>query len=473
VEGSSVWSQTFKFDPFGNINKTGNNGGISFQPTYTSSPSTNQYSSIPGVTGPYYDGDGNLLKDGFYTYTWDADGNSITAGGIEVTFDAFDRAVEENSSGSYTQFVYGPRGGKLALMSGQTLYRGRVPLPGGGRAVYTSGPTLLRYWHPNWQGSIPLGTNPNQTIFMDGAYAPYGEQYAGAPLGDFTGQVTDTQPYLYDFLYREYHPIQGRWISPDPAGLAAVNPSDPQTWNRYAYVRNSPLFLRDRKGLDDDDDDDDDGGGGCTADCGDDGGGGGGGGGGGNYGSGGSSASPSYGIYISYSNTGEDSTVIVSDLGEAGLGAPFSPLGWGGYFLDVGSSGGVMAGTTPCFGGEAFCESSGNVVRARPIESDDVANLALASAAGKAASVGNWLLENWSTLPRMQVAVGAGEAPSYLHVAYGTEGSWLHATGEFFDMGVTDRQAAAWVRGFSWFRFRVPVMNSAAVKATNGVTAWS
>jgi RHS repeat-associated protein len=241
VEGSSVWSQTFSFDPFGNINKTGNNGGISFQPTYTSSPSTNQYSSIPGVTGPYYDADGNLLKDGFYTYTWDADGNSVTAGGIGLTFDAFDRTVEENSSGSYTQFVYGPDGRKLALMNGQTLYRGRVPLPAGGSAGYTSGPTLLRYWHPDWQRSIRMSTNTNQTVFMDGAFAPYGEEYAGAPIADFTGQVADTQPYLYDFLYREYHPVQGRWISPDPAGLSAVEPGNPQSWNRYAYVLNNPL----------------------------------------------------------------------------------------------------------------------------------------------------------------------------------------------------------------------------------------
>jgi hypothetical protein len=35
------WTQTFSFDPFGNIDKTGNNGGTSFLPTYTTSPFTN------------------------------------------------------------------------------------------------------------------------------------------------------------------------------------------------------------------------------------------------------------------------------------------------------------------------------------------------------------------------------------------------------------------------------------------------
>lgn len=42
---------------------------------------------------------------------------------------------------------------------------------------------------------------------------------------------------------------QGRWISPDPAGLGAVNPGSPQTWNRYAYVGNNPLALIDPLGL--------------------------------------------------------------------------------------------------------------------------------------------------------------------------------------------------------------------------------
>ncbi len=43
----------------------------------------------------------------------------------------------------------------------------------------------------------------------------------------FTNQNQDTSPQLYDFLYREYNPYQGgRWASPDPAGLGAVDITD-------------------------------------------------------------------------------------------------------------------------------------------------------------------------------------------------------------------------------------------------------
>jgi hypothetical protein len=40
-----------------------------------------------------------------------------------------------------------------------------------------------------------------------------------------------------------------RRSSPDPAGLGAVDLSIPQSWNRYAYVSNTPLFMVDPLGL--------------------------------------------------------------------------------------------------------------------------------------------------------------------------------------------------------------------------------
>jgi RHS repeat-associated protein len=54
---------------------------------------------------------------------------------------------------------------------------------------------------------------------------------------------------MYDFLFRQHASSQGRWLVPDPAGLAAVDPTNPQTWNRYAYVGNNPVGEVDPSGL--------------------------------------------------------------------------------------------------------------------------------------------------------------------------------------------------------------------------------
>jgi RHS repeat-associated protein len=83
------------------------------------------------------------------------------------------------------------------------------------------------------------------------AFTPFGEQYAASGTADpsFIGENSDTVSSLYDFPARRLSPSQGRWISPDPSGMAAVDPTNPQTWNRYAYVSNSPLENTDPTGL--------------------------------------------------------------------------------------------------------------------------------------------------------------------------------------------------------------------------------
>ncbi len=106
-------------------------------------------------------------------------------------------------------------------------------------------------------GTAPLKPNPGlsgppaNTPYYDGAYAPFGESYAEIGTMDrmFTGQTQDTVQGLYDFTFRRYSPTQGRWVSPDPAGLAAVDMTNPQTWNRYAYTGNNPTSNVDPLGL--------------------------------------------------------------------------------------------------------------------------------------------------------------------------------------------------------------------------------
>jgi len=49
--------------------------------------------------------------------------------------------------------------------------------------------------------------------------------------------------------FRQYASPEGRWLSPDPYACS-LDPSNPQSLNRYAYVLNNPLNLSDPQGLD-------------------------------------------------------------------------------------------------------------------------------------------------------------------------------------------------------------------------------
>jgi len=202
-----------------------------------------------------YDLNGNLLADTFHSYTWDSEGNPATIDSIGLTYDAFDRVVEQNQSGTYYQIVYTPLGKKLGLFSAQSgkqvIQQVYVPLPGGTSAEYLSS-GLSHYRHADWLGSDRIETDAsNHSVKDSNAYAPFGEPYAQVGNGEisFTGQNKDTDWLQYDFLFRQYDPKQGRWISPDRAGLTASDPTNPQSWNRYGYVMNNPLALMDPVGL--------------------------------------------------------------------------------------------------------------------------------------------------------------------------------------------------------------------------------
>jgi len=252
VNCGAAWAQTFTYDvglgtnAFGNVSKTGTPPGVTFQPTYNNN---NQYQSISGFAASY-DLNGNLLSDSFHTYTWDPTWNVLRKiDSTPVQYDALGRMVEYNAVG---QIVYSPFGSKIDYMTGQSTNKGGfVNVPGGAQVLFSTTGVVSAYRHVDWLGSKRLATGTGRGVTLNVAYAPYGEQYANS-VGtnfNFTGMDNDTKSDLFDFPAREYHPTQGRWISPDPAGLSAVNMYDPQTWNRYAYVAGNPLNTVDPTGM--------------------------------------------------------------------------------------------------------------------------------------------------------------------------------------------------------------------------------
>ncbi|PYV17041.1 MAG: hypothetical protein DMG21_09650 [Acidobacteria bacterium] len=87
------------------------------------------------------------------------------------------------------------------------------------------------------QDFLPVGPGVGQTVGSNGFgnFATFDPNTPGNPL--------------YLTLFRRYSSTQGRWLSPDPAGLGAADPANPQSWNRYAYVLNNPINFVDPLGL--------------------------------------------------------------------------------------------------------------------------------------------------------------------------------------------------------------------------------
>jgi RHS repeat-associated protein len=235
----STWAQTFTFDVFGNLTKSGSS---SWMPGYNSA--SNHYT----LSGTTYDNDGRLTADPVHTYQWDAEGHMTANGTSTFLYDALGNMAQASWG---DQYLYDASGKLLAGSNAQAAaYVAPIALPGGAAAVYSSG-SLSQYQHSDWLGSVRLSSLPTPAApNYDIAFAPYGEAYASTNVGNiFAGMTQVVAADEYETLFREYNTTQGRWITPDPAGMAAADPSNPQTWNRYAYVMNMPTTGVDPLGL--------------------------------------------------------------------------------------------------------------------------------------------------------------------------------------------------------------------------------
>jgi len=223
-------SQDFIYDKWGNINKSGNS-------SFSSQGGTGNH--VPGFS---YDGMGNVTKDNLgNAYVYDAEGRPVTAAGVQTLFDAFNRAVEQNRSGATTQIVYTPTGEKFAFMNGQSVKSYFLSMAGGLQAVYNA--SGLQYFRQaDWLGSSRFATNASGSVYYDAAYGPWGEPYneTGTTDRSFTGQTQDTTGGIYDFLFRQQSSSQGRWLVPDPAGLAAVDITNPPDLEQVCVCGEQP-----------------------------------------------------------------------------------------------------------------------------------------------------------------------------------------------------------------------------------------
>jgi RHS repeat-associated protein len=121
----------------------------------------------------------------------------------------------------------------------------------------------IRYIMLDRQGSTRAILNQSATVLARFDYQPFGEEistgvgmrttsqgYGGSDSSRQRYALTerDDATGLDHTWWRKYENIAGRWTSPDPY-KGSMEISDPQSFNRFAYVTNDPMNLVDPTGL--------------------------------------------------------------------------------------------------------------------------------------------------------------------------------------------------------------------------------
>ena len=216
-----------------------------------------------------------VLDDTFHTYTYDPEGRIVqvdtSPAGDRYVYDALGHRVGQYNSSGANEYVFSynlaavPENSSGIICdwgcgTGNTLQSVNVYAGARHLAYYWNGTTT--FLAKDWIGTVRARTNlaGSTTPVETCTSMPFGDSLSCSSTDGMPGYVDrdhfagmESYDWTDDLGYtpaRAYSSRQGRWIRPDPAGLAAMDLTSPQTWNRYAYVTNNPVSMTDPLGLD-------------------------------------------------------------------------------------------------------------------------------------------------------------------------------------------------------------------------------
>jgi RHS repeat-associated protein len=255
-------TQTFQYvyDRSGNRwQQNAPQGGNSFSVAFNES--TNQINS----GGYAYDAAGNMTNDGSHSYVYDAEGNivSVDSGGTaQYAYDAMNHRVRTQTASGTNEYLYDYAGRRTStwIASNNFGSEGRIYW-GAQQIAFRAFDGTTYFDHQDYLGTERIRTDYTGATVDVYRSLPWGDGYSPQINGTepdsdqdnlhFAGLDQDAETTTEHAQFRQYSPAQGHWMSPDPYS-GSYDFSDPQSFNRYAYVTNNPLSFADPTGQDGD-----------------------------------------------------------------------------------------------------------------------------------------------------------------------------------------------------------------------------
>ena len=253
----SGWAETYTLDPYGNLTTKQVTSGSGPSLSVSVNPGNNQLQGY----GFNYDANGNAINSSSATpLAYDAE-NRLTGVGwnnqapaVDYCYDAQNKRIFLWTAGTldsfsnvynYSVVFYSPSGQKL----GTYLLAPQQPVfqPNGINTPYV---TVSRVSSDQYFGGRRLAAMDQ--LGSAGTYYPWGEAKGTTNPQDTWSYATywrDSATGLDYANNRYYSNAYGRFMTPDPY-QASGGPSDPGSWNRYAYTVGDPVNRVDPTGLD-------------------------------------------------------------------------------------------------------------------------------------------------------------------------------------------------------------------------------
>jgi RHS repeat-associated protein len=241
TSGDGTNNFSYSYDRWGNRWNQTVTKGSGPQPSYSFN-TNNQSGSFT------YDAAGNITNDGFHTYSYDAEGRVLKVdGGATNTYVYNSRGMRASLSGAENLFDLQGNIVSVVTPGTTTLLYNRYTV--GGRLLAANSNNTTNFYHQDWLGGIRALSSLSGSLVSSCSNLPFGDGTNSCGLWYFAGLMSDSWDNLNTSATRSESPTSGRWLTPDPAGAAVMDVSNPQTWNRYAYVANNPLSFVDPSGL--------------------------------------------------------------------------------------------------------------------------------------------------------------------------------------------------------------------------------